>query len=908
MFEGPEKKFQKHIFDYLVREHKYAVLEQAEITDAEYYFAEDHLIAFIKATQKETFEALERDYGTDARDEVFRALKDELRASPLWIIIRHGLKVRGLEFKLYYPKPRSSESVANLHYEQNRLTVIPELIIKDAKRPDFTILLNGLPIITMELKHEKNQTVHDAVRQYFERDQSDRIFQLPFLHIAADTSDVMVATDPGNEANFRGYNTGLTNKADNENEYPIEFLYRDVLSKDSVIEALSFFLVYVPKKEADEDKPERLAYTIYPRFHKYRMVKEVAYDALTHFSATGKLGKKYLIDHSAGSGKTLSMCWLADRFHSLYKPNTNEKALDMIFLLSDRKALDKNIRDDFDNFTHLSGVVGYAKKAKNLKDFLKRGQSIVVSTIQKFEWILNEIESDPDLKKLRVAFLIDEAHRSQDGKLGVAIRVPFRNPDEPDEEPPETEPDPEEEVARIIRAHEGNQLFVAFTATPSPATVQLFGNPFDTYSEAEAIAEGYIVDVATGIISYKTLYNLHCAFVPNPEEEKVYPKGVVSKALKTVAFQDEGLIQYKAEVMLRIFEEKIKPLINGRAKAMIVATSRVAGLGYFQILQSKLKERKSDYKALYAFSDFVHPETNEQITETSINGLKPGELIEDRFEGNDHRLMVVASKFQPGFDQPLLAGMFLDKAVMDRNAVQTLSRLNRCHEDKDTVFVVDFTNNAQAILKAFNKYRKGTPFEGGEPNEKQCVKYYEEIISRGVFNQDDARKVIELIAEKNDPQLQFTVNALRTKFQNHIQDSEERKSFVYLLARFVKSYHFLSCFYQYPEPIKVFAVFAEYVGPQLIKKGSVSDLMKQIRQTEVVKSSVKYKGEVSLSSGEVKLKKGKKGGSGPPVKKISVQEMIDEIRAYFTISDEEALYIKEVTEEKMHDEQIQTTI
>lgn len=907
MFEGPEKKFQKHIFDYLVRNHKYAVLEQSEITDTEYYFAEDHLIAFIKATQKEIFDTLERDYGTDARDEIFRALKDELRVSPLWMIIRHGLKVRGLEFKLYYPKPRSSESIANLHYKENRLTIKPELTIKGEKRPDFVFFLNGLPIITMELKHEKNQTVHDAVKQYSERDHSDRIFHLPFLHIAADTSDVMAATNPASENNFRWYNTGLTNKTENKKEYPIEFLYRDVLSKDSIMEAVSFFLVYAPKRDAEDDKQERLAYTVFPRYHQSRMVKKVAQDTLDHFAATRKLGKKYLINHSAGSGKTLSICWLADRFHSLYKPDTNEKILDMIFLLSDRKTLDKNIRDDFDKFTHLKEVVGYAKKAKNLKDFLQRGKSIVVSTLQKFEWILDEIENDPELKKLKVAFLIDEAHRSQEGKLGVAIRVPFRKPDEPDEDTSEGEEDTEEEIAKIIRAHEGNQLFVAFTATPSPATVQLFGEPFDTYSEAEAIAEDYIVDVATSIISYKTLYNMHCAMIPKPDEEKLYPIGAVSKALKNVAFQDEGLIQYKAEVMLRIFEEKVMPLINGRSKAMIVATSRLAGLRYFQILKDKLRERKADYKVQYAFSDFVHPETNEQITEYAVNGLRPGELIEDRFEGDDYRLMVVASKFQTGFDEPLLAGMFLDKAVIDRNAVQTVSRLNRCHEDKDTVVVVDFTNNAQAILKVFAKYRKGTLFEISEPDEKQCLRYYEEIIAQGVFSQADAQNVVELIAENNDPQLQFTVNALRNRFHERIQDVDSRKKYVYLLSRFVKSYHFLSCFFQYPKNIGVFSAFAEYIGPQLIKQGSVSELMKQIRRTSVVKASVKYKGEVA-APGTVKLIKGKKGGSGPPVKKVSVQDMIDEIKKKFTISDDEALYIKEVTEEKMHDEQIQTTI
>jgi len=908
MFEGPEKKFQRHIKDYFVREHNYAVLEQEEITDPEYYFAEDHLIAFVRATQKKTFEALEKDYGTDSRDEILRALKNELRVIPLWLIIRNGLKVRGLEFKLYYPKPRSSESVANRYYQQNRLTIRPELVIKHEKRIDFGFFLNGLPIITMELKHEKNQVVHDAINQYATRDHSDRIFKFPFLHIAADTSDVMVSTDPREEKNFRWYNSGLTNQPETEGEYNVEFLYRDVLSKDSIMEALSFFLIHVPRMEAIEDKPERPAFTIFPRYHQSRMVKKIADDALSNFTESGEVGKKYLIHHSAGSGKTLSICWLADRLHSLYNPGTDEKMLNMIFVLTDRKSLDKNIRDEFDNFSHLKNVVCFAKKSRDLKKFLENRQSIVVSTQQKFEWILKEIKDDPALKKLRVAFLIDEAHRSQEGKMGAAIRKPFRKTDKPDSDITEDETDPEEEIARIIRAYDQNQLFVAFTATPSPATIQLFGDPFDIYSEVEAIAEGYIVDVATGIISYDTLYNLYCHAISAQDEEKIFPKGVVSKALKNLAFQDEGLIQYKAEIMLRLFEERIKTLVGGKAKALIVTSSRVAGLRYYQILKNKLKERPDcDYKVLYAFSDFVHPETNESHTEIAENELNPGELIEDRFKGDDYRLMVVASKFQTGFNQPLLAGMFLDKPVVNRNAIQTVSRLNRCHDDKETVIVVDFTNNARKILEAFNKYRKGTPFEGSEPDQNQCTQYYNEILEHGIFSQNDAGKVVELIAAEAEGNLQFSVNGLRVRFQERIKDLDDRKTFVHLLARFVKKYHFLSCFFQYPDNIESFAVFAEYVGPQLIKQGSVSELMKQVRKTDVVKASVKYMGEVKIT-GTVKLKKGRKGGSGPPPKKISVQDMIDEILEKYKISDKEALCIREVTEEKLKDQNIRITI
>ncbi|MEQ8162689.1 MAG: hypothetical protein ABRQ34_04160 [Smithellaceae bacterium] len=397
--------------------------------------------------------------------------------------------------------------------------------------------------------------------------------------------------------------------------------------------------------------------------------------------------------------------------------------------------------------------------------------------------------------------------------------------------------------------------------------------------------------------------------MPKPDEEKLYPKGVVAKALQNLAYQDEGLIQYKAEVMLRIFENDVKPLIGGRAKAMIVATSRMAGLLYFDIIKEKLKERGADYKALYAFSDFVHTETNKPISEHAVNKLKDGELIEDRFEGDDYRLMIVANKFQTGFDQPLLAGMFLDKPVVDRNAVQTVSRLNRCHEGKKDVVVVDFTNNASAILKAFAKYRQGTPFEPSEPDPSLCTKLYDQIIAAGVFSQDDAHDFVQLAAGGTDAQVQYKISGLRLRFQTRLSSLEDRKSFVYLLARLVKSFHFLTCFFTFTDEIKEFVAFAEHVGPQLIKQGSVSELMKQIRQTEVIRAAVEFQGEVKNTNGEVKLRSGggNKGVGSPPVK-VSVQDMIDEIRRKHAISDEEALYIRQVTEEKISDPAIRDTV
>lgn len=908
--KASELTFQQHIADFLTRVQGYAVLEQSDITDTEHCLAEDHLWAFLKATQADQIKKLAELYGTDAREEIFRALRNEFNRTPLWMIFRQGLNVRGIEFRLYYPKPRSKESAGAKKYDENRITFRPHFYFGEHNHEiDFLFFLNGLPIVALEVKHERNQNVHDAVAQYAARDHSKNCFRLPFLFLAADTSDVMAATDPRRIENFRWHNSGLINKPQMEGEYPVEFLYRDVLSKDQLLEGLSFFLVHVPKREAADDKPEQPAYTVFPRYHQSRMVRRVAEDATDHFSKTGEIGRKYLIHHSAGSGKTLSICWLADRLHGLFKSGTNEKLVDFVFILTDRKSLDKNIREDIEKFTHLKDIVGLAAKAEDLPRFLKERKPIVVTTQQKFAWILDELEQNQELKDLRVAFLIDEAHRSQEGRMGAAIRVPFRKSDEADaDETDEETADDEEQIAKIIREHDRNQLFVAFTATPAPATLTLFGAPFDTYTEAEAIQEGYIVDVAASIISYKTLYHLHCPVVPTKEEEKIYPEAAVAKALQNVAYQDDGLIQYKAEVMLRIFEKDVKPLVGGRAKAMIVAASRVAGLRYFTILKEKIKERGADYRVLYAFSDFVHPETNEAISEHAINDLKDGELIEDRFKGDDYRLMVVASKFQAGFNQPLLTGMFLDRPVVDRNAVQTVSRLNRSYEGKKDVVVVDFTNNATAILKAFAKYRKGTPFEPDEPDPELVTKLMTMIVTAGVFAEKDAVEFCKLLAIGTDAHVQYAVGGLRVRFQAKLTVPEERKAFVYLLARFVKSFHFLSCFFTYSEDIKQFAAFAEYVGPQLIKQGSVSELMKQIRQTEVIKAAVQYQG-IRTSAGPVKLKPGKgTKGAGPPIRKVSVQDMIDQIRTQFQISDDEALYIKQVTEEKAADPGIRSTV
>jgi type I restriction enzyme R subunit len=883
---SPEAIFQKHIAAYLQNMHGYTCLESEEISDKEFYIAENLFFAFIKATQKETFARLEINYGTDSLGEILSALKNELRCKPLWLIMRNGLEVQGEIFKLFYPKPRSSASIANAHYQENRFQFKTELVIKDSKRPDIVLFLNGLPIVVIELKHEQGgQSVHDAVTQFNNRNHDDKIFQLPFLYAAVDTTDIKVATNPKEKVFFRWYNAGLNNESQNDGEYPVEFFYRDVLAKENLLKALSFFLVYVPEQNTTP------SYSLFPRYHQSRLVDKLSADISAHFETNGNIGKKYLVNHSAGSGKTLTISWLAERLHSLYRQDSNIKLIDMVFVLTDRKDLDKNVRDELECFSHLSEQIAFAKKSEQLTKFITQRKAIIVTTIQKFGFIFKQLSEDKTLQDNRVAFLIDEAHRSQEGKNARAIRQPFQ--DRIIEGVEEAE-DELEHIKQVLDIEAGNQLFVAFTATPTQATVNLFGEPFDIYSESEAISEGYIIDVAAQIISYETLYQLHSPLVPNAdEEERLYPKGIISKLLKQVAFEDDGLIQYKAEVMLRTFEDQVKSLIDGKAKMMVVTSSRLAGLKYFNILREKIKQKQKEtpelynYKVLYAFSDFVNPNNNEEIKEHSLNELNSGERIEERFKQDDYKILVVASKFQTGFDEPLLAGMCLDKPVIDKNAVQTLSRLNRCYDGKDKVIVLDFTNNTDNIIKAFNKYRKGTPYETITPSKEKVISIYQEIIDCGLLTDIDAQQLLKLLAEGNDGNTQSEINRYRQRFIFAYEKAEDRRAFVYKLASFVKAFNFLSSFYQYSEEIERFVLFAEFVQTQLIKEGSASELMEDIRKVVLTRAAITFHGEKVFKAETVKTLSKKGGNHSPkPIAKTSIELALDELRDRYQISDE----------------------
>jgi len=915
-----ETLFQDHICAFLEREHKYIPLVKNDFTDKEYHIIEKHLVSFIIATQSDKYESIKENYRADTDLEILKALKDELSKKLLWLVMRDGLMVKGTKIELYKPKPRSATSkLQEENYQKNIYSFTKEYYYNSLtqERIDLVIWLNGLPVIVIELKHEdEGQTCEDAIFESFlTRDLANKMYKMPFLYVASSNTEIKVATNPESEHNFRWFNADLVNKAESEGEYPVEHLYRHTLSKENIAKYLEHYLVFVPAKDEITEHGEVIttpSYTIFPRYHQLRASKKLAEKVKEHVNETKILGKKYLINHSAGSGKTLTIAWMSDLLDSLYT-DENNKVFDNIIILTDRRSLHKNVKDDLEKFTHLGTKINFTKHSGDLANFLDRNRAIIVTTIQKFGHIQDKLKSSEELKNRKVAFLIDEAHRSQDGKMALKQRQYFNKQDPDTEEGDDTENEIEEKLKNLDTS---NQVFVAFTATTTPKAVSFFGEPFDTYSEEEAIKEGYIIDVTQNIISYETLYHLSFRnnYIPKQKDGNVFPSGVVSKALKTIAFNDEDLIQYKSEVIVKLFEEKVLNAVNGRGKAMVVSSSRPAGLKYFKIINTILEEKGADYKVLFAFSDYTDPETNELIEEIKVNQLDTlhnNKVIEDVFDLDEYRILVVANKFQTGFDQPLLSAMFLDKAINGVNAIQTVSRLNRKHVDKEQedILVVDFTNNSANIFEAFNKHRKGSPYKEKEPDKDVLPDLYKKILTTEVFTESEIESYITayMVAEEDARKRNSTADALlsnlnqdyRTKFKTKLPKPDDQKNYISLLNRFVNLYYFISQFFVPELKVNNFIVFAEVMADTLVKKGKTSELKQLLKHIELTKGAVKYHGSktnmyIAKDHRKTALKTGN-GGHTPPG--TTIEEALAVIEQKYQISKEDAIVIKEICEE-----------
>lgn len=914
MPSNKETLFQDHVCAFLHKTLHYNDLDsQTEKPSTNHHFIESDIVSFIKATQESKYQELEENFGSDADREIIKALEHEVAKKALWLVIREGLTVKGTKVQLYAQKPRSNTSKTQAeHYKLNKLVFKKEYYYNPntQERIDIVIWLNGLPIIVLELKHEdEGQDVNDAIHEsYLNRDLNNQLYKLPFLYVALSNTEAKIAANPSSEKFFRWFNSSLNNKAETKGEYPVEHVYRHALSPNNIAHYLEHYLVFVPAKEGEvngvwEKTP---SFTIFPRYHQFRASKILAEDVQSFREKEQNLGIKYLINHSAGSGKTLTIAWMADRLDSLYTSD-GKKVFDNIIILTDRRSLDKNVKDDLELFSHLGTKLNFAKKSKDLAKFLEKDRDIIVTTIHKFSHIQEKLQNDSVLRNRNVAFLIDEAHRSQDGKMALTMRKFFN-----DKEAESTDIDEDETLEELKKLNISNQVFVAFTATTTPKTVSFFGEPFDIYSEAEAITEGYILDVAHNIISYETLYNLQ---LKEAVPDKDFPNGIVKKLLQNIAYEDDSIIQYKSEVIIKLFEEKVLPSIEGRGKAMVVTSSRIAGLKYFNTIKSILEEKELPWKVLYAFSDFTNRETKELFEEAKVNDLGT-KFIEDVFATEEYRILVVANKFQTGFDQPLLSTMFLDKSVNGVNAIQTVSRLNRKHDDKqqEDILVVDFTNNAQNIFDAFNKHREGSPFKDKQPSKEVLIDLFNEINSYNVFTEKEITSYViaylnaEKEAKKSSKDRKSILDALlsnvnqdyRIIFKEKLKTLEVQKKYVALLRRYTKLYFFIAQFFKLDQKLNEFIVFTEVMSDMLIRKGKTSEMKEFLKKVELSKGAVKFHGtKTNLKvAGKLKKKTGyKTGKAGSEMPRTTIESALEDIKAKFPITEEDAILIKEICEE-----------
>ena len=682
-------------------------------------------LAFVKETQGGEWAHLERLRGDKAAETL---LADLCRAldSPhegCLSVLRHGFKCYGKQFRAASFAPASSMNPeTRRRYDANRLTVTRQLEWSDrhTKSLDVVLSVNGIPVVTLELKNPlTGQTWQHAVRQYSEdRDPNDLCFQFlrrTLVHFAVDPDEVRMTTRlAGKETQFLPFNRGDNGGAGNPDvpgDYRTTYLWREVLARDSLIDLLARFL---HTETAPDDRgrrtPTRL---IFPRYHQLRAVRECIADA----SALGA-GYNYLIQHSAGSGKSNTIGWLAHRLASLHD-GSDTRVFDSVIVATDRIVLDQQLQDTIYQFEHRQGVVQkITEHSGQLANALASGVPIIITTLQKFPYVTEKIG---DLPKRTYAVIIDEAHSSQGGETAIEMKGVLGGAALKDEARAEAAVeglvDHEEEILRVIkkRGRQPNISFFAFTATPKYRTIEVFGRPdaegmpraFHVYSMRQAIEEGFILDVLAHYTTYETYFRLIKSIEDDPEVDKRKAAQALARFMKLHPYN----VAQKTSVMVEHFRTFTRHRIGGRAKAMVVTDSRLQAVRYRKAFDAYLHDRGyTDIGVLVAFSGEVEDPDNPGVINTEVgmnSGIREKELPK-RFASDEFQVLIVAEKYQTGFDQPLLHTMYVDKRLAGVAAVQTLSRLNRTAPGKEETFVLDFINTAEEIQEAFQPYYEQT--------------------------------------------------------------------------------------------------------------------------------------------------------------------------------------------------------
>jgi type I restriction enzyme R subunit len=757
------------------------------------------LLAFIQKTQPKTFEMLGLNEDGPKRTQLLHRLQGEVAKRGVIDVLRNGVKHGQASVELFYGTPTLGNKKAEELNAANIFSVTRQLrYSKDQTRLalDIAVFINGLPIATFELKNKlTKQTVDDAIWQFKrDRDPRELLFQFGrcMVHFAVDDHQVQMCTHlKGKHSWFLPFNKGYKDGAGNPpnpNGLETDYLWKNILTKQDLTDILENYAQVVEEKD---DKGRKKYRQIFPRYHQLDVVHKLLSDA-----KVSHVGKRYLIQHSAGSGKSNSIAWLAHQLVGLERNGT--AIFDSIIVVTDRRILDKQIKDTIKQFAQVSSTVGHAERSGDLRKFLKSGKKIIISTVQKFPFILDEIGDEHRGRKF--AIIIDEAHSSQGGRTSAKMNIALSTQASEDED--ETF---EDTINRIMESRKmlANASYFAFTATPKNKTLQIFGEaynegdkvkhrPFHSYTMKQAIQEGFIIDVLKNYTPVESYYRL----IKTVPDDPTYDANKAKKKLRRYVESHDHAIREKAEIMIDHFHTQVTAhqKIGGQARAMVITSGIQRAIQYYHAFIEYLRERKSQYKAIVAFSG--EPEYGgKKVTEALLNGF-PSSQIEKKFQKDPYRFLIVADKFQTGYDEPLLHTMYVDKQLSDIKAVQTLSRLNRAHPQKHDTFILDFMNDVDVIEYAFSDYYRTTILsEETDPNKLHDLKGA--LDGYQVYTNSQIEDLVTLYLngadrDKLDPILDACVAAYNSDL-----DEDGQVDFKGKAKAFTRTYAFLACILPY---------------------------------------------------------------------------------------------------------------
>lgn len=788
--------------------------------DKEYCLDIAQLLVFLRDTQPKIVEAYElEDEDSPLRRKLLTRISSQIDRRGVVDVLRKNIKEGAHEIVLFYATPSPGNDTAKEQFEANRFSITRQLKYSRAQPGlalDMAAFINGLPIATFELKNNlTKQTVADAVQQYKrDRDPHEKLFGIGrcAAHFAVDDNEVNFCTHlRGKDSSFlpfnRGWNAGAGNPP-NPDGIRTDYLWREVFTRDSLADILEN---YAQMLESGGKNNRKQRVQIWPRYHQLDVVRKLLSDI-----PVNDIGKRYLIQHSAGSGKSNSIAWLA---HQLVGLSKNGKTIfDSVIVVTDRKILDRQINDTIKQFAQVGAIVGHAEGSGELRRFIESGKKIIISTVQKFPFILKDIDAQRDKK---FAIIIDEAHSSQGGNLSVAINKTLGGEDMSGADEDESV---EDKIAAIIEARKmlKNADYFAFTATPKSKTLEIFGFPekqadgtvkhfpFHSYTMKQAIQERFILDVLLHYTPLDSYYRLIKTVKDDPTFDR---KKAAKKLRRYVEFHPRAVSQ-KAEIMVDHFHRQgIQRRVGGKARAMVVTSSIKMAIAYYDAICSCLVECKSPYKAIVAFSG-EHTHNGQVVTEASINGFSSNQIAAN-IRQDPYRFLICADKFQTGYDEPLLHTMYVDKPLSGIKAVQTLSRLNRAHAGKYDTFVLDFCNSADTIKDAFSDYYQTTILaDETDPNKLHDLQA--SLDGAQVYSPEQVERFVELFLDEAErDQLDPILNDCVERYKTSLGEDGQVK-FKGDGKAFLRTYGFLASILPYGDhEWEKRSIFLHFLVPKL---------------------------------------------------------------------------------------------